>query len=567
MRMTSIGLLAAGAFALGAAAAPGAARAQGATPAQDGAQLMQKHKGGTLRLVSNASEGTIDPQINYTSQFWQVFFVTYDGLVSFEKTSGPDSNKIVADLATEVPKPQDGGKTYVFKLREGVKFSNGKTLTPADVVASFQRLFKVSNPNAGTWYNVIVGADDCLKTPATCTLAGGVVGDAKANTVTFHLTQPDAEFMDKLAVPFGTILPADTPAKDLGTKPAPTTGPYMIASYDPNKLMKLVRNPHFKQWSALAQPEGYADEIDYDYGLSDEAAVTAIQNGHADWMFNQPPTDRLGELGTRYAKQIRIEPLFAFFYVAMNTNLAPFKDVRVRKAVNFAIDRRATVNLAGGPRLAQPTCQVLPPGFPGYQAYCPWTKNPGTTWTAPDQAKAKALMQQAGVAPGTKVTLIVVDRAVDRAVGGYLQSMLNSLGFNAGLKAISPNIQFTYIQNTKNDVQISLTDWYQDYPAASDFLNVLFSCANFHPGSDSSINISGYCNESIDKQMQKALSTAVTDQPGANKMWAKIDREITDDAAIAPLYNPKHLDFISTRLGNYTWSDQFHMVFSKVWVQ
>lgn len=561
MRMRSLGLLAAGALALGAVGTPGAARAQ------DAAALMQKHKGGTLRLVSNASEGTIDPQINYTSQFWQVFFITYDGLVSFEKTSGPDSNKIVADLATEVPKPQDGGKTYVFHLRRGIKFSNGKDVTPDDVVASFERLFKVSNPNAGTWYNVIVGSNACLKTPANCKLPNGVIADDKAYTVTFHLTQPDAEFMDQLAVPFGTILPADTPAKDLGIKAAPTTGPYMIANYDPNKQMKLVRNPHFKQWSALAQPQGYADEIDYSYGLSDEAAVTAIENNQADWMFNQPPTDRLGELGTRYAKQIQIRPLFAFFYVAMNTHLAPFTNENVRKAVNFAVDRRATVNLAGGPRLSQPTCQILPPGFPGYQPYCPWTKNPGKTWTAPDLAKAKQLMQQSGVAPGTKVTLIVVDRAVDRAVGGYLQSMLNSLGFNAGLKAISPNIQFTFIQNTKNDVQISLTDWYQDYPAASDFLNVLFNCANYHPGSDSSINISGLCNEAIDADMAKALSTAVTDQAAANQMWAKIDRQITDAAPVAPLYNPKHLDFISTRLGNYTWSDQFHMVFSKVWVQ
>ncbi|HEX4259532.1 MAG TPA: ABC transporter substrate-binding protein [Acetobacteraceae bacterium] len=547
-------MLAAGALAFGAAAAP---RAQAAAA----------HTGGTLKLVSVASEGTIDPQINYTSMYWQVFFVTYDGLVGFEKTSGPDSNTIVADLATEIPKPQDAGKTYVFTLRRGIKFSNGKTVTPDDVVASFRRLFKVSNPNAGTWYNVIVGADACLKTPATCTLSGGVVADDKANTVTFHLTAPDAEFMDKLAVPFGTILPADTAAKDLGTTPAPTTGPYMISQYDPNRIMKLVRNPYFKQWSAQAQPAGYVDEIDFNYGLSDEAAVTAVENGQADWMFNQPPTDRLGELGTKYAKQIYIRPLFAFYYAAMNANLAPFNNLKVRQAVNFATDRRATVNLYGGPRLAQPTCQILPPGFPGYEPYCPWTKNPGKTWTAPDLAKAKALMQQSGVAPGTKVTLIVIDRAADRAIGGYLQSMLNSLGFAASLKAISPNIQFTYIQNTKNQVQISLTDWYQDYPAPSDFLNVLFSCANFHPGSDSSINISGFCDKGIDAHMQKALSTAVADPEAALGMWAKIDQQVTDQAPVAPLFAPKHLDFVSTRLGNYTWSDQFHMIFSKVWVQ
>ena len=556
MRDRTTAMLAAGALALAAMTAPVASSAA-AGP----------HQGGTLRLVSNASQGTIDPQINYTSAFWQVFFVTYDGLVGFAKANGETSNDVVADLAEAVPKPQGGGKTYVFKLRPGIAFSNGQAVTPGDVVATFRRLFKVSNPNAGTWYNVLVGADACLKTPASCTLDGGVVADDKAGTITFHLTQPDAEFMYKLSVPFAAVLPANTPAQDLGTKPAPGTGPYAIASYDPNRQMRLARNPHFKQWSEEAQPEGYVDEINYSYGLDDEAAVTAVENGQADWMFDDLPADRLGEIGSRYASQVHISPLFAFFYVPMNVNLAPFNNEKVRQAVNFAIDRRAVVNLYGGPRLATVSCQVLPPGFPGYQPYCPYTKNPGTTWTAPDMAKAKQLMQDSGVKPGTQVTLISNDRAVNRAIATYLQSVLHELGFDASVKALSPNIQFTYIQNTNNKVQISLTDWFQDYPAPSDFLNVLFSCANFHPGSDASINVSGFCDKAIDAQMQEALKTAVTDQAAANKMWAKIDQEVTDHAPAATLFTPKHVDFVSKRLGGYTYSDQFHMIFSRVWVQ
>ena len=557
MRERLTATLVAGALALGSTAAPLPAAAQGA-----GA-----HQGGTLRLVSNASAGTIDPQINYESQFWQVYFIVYDGLVGFAKATGEASNDIVADLAETVPKPEDGGKTYTFKLRDGIKFSNGQPVTPGDVVASFQRLFKVSSPNAGSWYNVIVGADACLKTPATCTLDGGVVADDKARTVTFHLTQPDAEFMDKLAVPFGTILPASTPPQDLGTNPPPSTGPYMIASYDPNRQMRIVRNPHFKQWSEEAQPQGYVDEIHYDYGLDDEAAVTAIENGQADFMFNDLPADRLGEVGSKFASQVHISPQLAIFYVAMNVNLAPFDNPKVRQAVNFAIDRRAIVNLHGGPRLGSATCQILPPNFPGYEPYCPWTKNPGKTWTAPDMGRAKQLMQESGIAPGQSVTLISDDVTVNREIATYLQSVLRDLGFNASIKTLSHNIQFVYIQNTNNKVQISLTDWFQDYPAPSDFLYVLLGCDSFHPGSDASINISGFCDKNIDAQMHQALSTAVTDQAAANKMWAKVDQELTDTAALAPLFNPKHADFVSKRLGNYMWSDQFRMIFSKAWVQ
>ncbi len=557
MRQTLTATLATAALGLAITASPFAARAQTADP----------HRGGTMRIVSNASEGTIDPQINYTSQFWQVFFNVYDGLVTFSKTSGEGSNNVVADLAEALPKPENGGKTYVFKLRQGISFSNGDPVTTEDVVASFQRLFKVSNPNAGTWYNVIVGADACLKTPADCTLEGGVVADDQARTVTIHLTQPDSEFMYKLATPFAAILPSSTPDQDLGAKPAPGTGPYMIASYDPNRQMRIVRNPHFKQWSAEAQPDGYVDAIDYDYGLDDEAAVTAVANGQADWMFDDIPADRLGEVGSKYASQVHIEPLFAMYYVAMNTNLPPFNNVKVRQAVNFAVDRRAAVNFYGGPRLAAPTCQVLPPGFPGYQSFCQYTKDPGKSWSAPDMARAKQLMQQSGVKPGEQVTLVTNDRAVNRAIGVYLQSVLKALGFDASVKSLSPNIQFTYIQNTNNKVQISLTDWYQDYPAPSDFLYVLLGCANFHPGSDSSINIAGFCDQATEAHMQQALKTAVADQPAANEMWAKIDKEVMEQAPLAPLFTPKHLDFVSKRLGNYTYSDQLHMIFSKVWVQ
>ncbi len=239
----------------------------------------QAADGGTLKLVSAAAAGTLDPQINYTAQFWQIFYVTNDGLVEFQKKEGAASNVVVADLATELPKPQDGGKTYVFTLRKGIKFSTGKEITPEDVVASFTRLFKISNPNAGSWYNWIVGADACIKTPATCTLAGGVVADDAANTITFHLTQPDSEFFYKLATPFGSILPADTPAKDMGTVPVAATGPYMVTSYDPQKSMIIKRNPYFKEWSAAAQPAGKVDEMDYTFGTKPEDAITAIENG------------------------------------------------------------------------------------------------------------------------------------------------------------------------------------------------------------------------------------------------------------------------------------------------
>jgi peptide/nickel transport system substrate-binding protein len=524
------------------------------------------HRGGTLKLLAKAAGGTLDPQVNYTLEYWQLYQATYDGLLAFKKAGGQDAFTVVPDLAENLPTPTNGGKTWVFKLRTGIKFSNGQPLTVKDVVASFQRIFKVKSPTSGTFYAGIVGATACLAKPATCTLKGGVIGDAKTNTVTINLTAPDSEFKYRLAVPHASILPADAPPTDAGTKPIPGTGAYYFASYDPNKALVMKRNPYFKQWSKDAQPDGYPDEIIQSYGLTVEAQVTAVENGQADWTYENVPADRLNEIGTKYASQVHVEPLTAFWYLPMNVNIPPFNNLKARQAVNFALDRNAAVKIFGGANLATPSCQVLPPGFPGHVDYCPYTKNPGTVWSAPDLAKAKELVKESGTA-GEPVTVYSSDDDVNKAMGVYVQSVLNELGYKASVKPISVNIFFTYVQNTNNKVQINVQQWYQDYPAASDFLYILFGCESFHPGSDSSINFSGFCDKPINNLMHKALALSVTNEPAANVLWAKVDKEVTDQAPMATLFNPKHLDFVSKRVGNFVFSKQFYWLVDQSWVQ
>ena len=524
------------------------------------------HRGGTLKLLAKAAGGTLDPQVNYTLQYWQLYQATYDGLLAFKKAGGSAAFDVVPDLATTVPKPSNGGKTWVFTLRKGIKFSNGQPVTVKDVVASFQRIFKVKSPTSGSFYAGIVGAKACLAKPVTCTLKGGVSANAKANTVTINLIAPDPEFKYKLAVPHASIVPASSPSSDAGTKPIPTTGPYYFASYNPNKQLVMKRNPYYKEWSKDAAPDGYPDQITQSYGLTVEAQITAIENGQYDWTLESPPADRLNEMGTKYASQTHVETLTAFWYAPMNTRIAPFNNLKARQAVNYAIDRNALVKIFGGPKLATPSCQVLPPGFPGHVDYCPYTKNPGKTWSAPDLAKAKQLVKESGTA-GQKVAVVSSDDEVNKATAVYLQSVLNSIGYKASVKPISGNIFFTYAQNTKNKVQINVQQWYQDYPAASDFLHVLFGCESFHPGSDSSINIAGFCDKSINAKMHHALATALTNETAANAEWAKIDKLVTDAAPMATLFTPKHIDFLSKRVGNFVFSKQFYWLVDQSWVQ
>ena len=196
--------------------------------AQTREELMESHRGGTLRLVASAAGGTIDPQINYTAQYWQLFQIVYDGLLTFKKAGGEEGGVVVPDLAEAMPEVSADGLTYVFTLRDGLLFSDGSEVGTDDVVASFQRIFKVSGPTAGTFYNGIVGADACLGEPAACTLEGGIEADEAARTVTFHLVRPDPEFLLKISVPHAVVLPAEAPAADAGVAPMPGTGPYLF---------------------------------------------------------------------------------------------------------------------------------------------------------------------------------------------------------------------------------------------------------------------------------------------------------------------------------------------------
>ncbi|WP_086657020.1 ABC transporter substrate-binding protein [Acetobacter orientalis] len=548
-----------------------AALAQQATPQpQQDTPYQAAHKGGTLRLVASTSGGTLDPQINYSGKYINLFAVVYDGLTTFKKVQGPEGNSVVPDLAENLPTPQDGGLTYIFTLRQGIRFSNGQPVTTADVSASLRRIFKVGSPTAGSFYSAIVGADLCLKTPATCTLKGGVEENPAQRTITIHLVRPDTEFLQKLAFTHAVIVPANTPEHDVGNTPIPSTGPYRLTKYDPNTALSLDRNPFFKEWSAIAQPQGYPDTIEYSFGIPDEAAVTAVENGQYDFMADVIPMDRLGELGNRYTAQTHVRPHAAMYFLPMNVNIPPFNNLKARQAVNYAVSRKAMVIFYGGPGIARPLCGMVPSSLPAATNFCFYTKGASPTasalqWQAPDLAKARQLVQESGTA-GQKVTLITANTSVDMAMGGWVRDMLQNIGYQASIRPISNTLSMTYVQNTANKVQISLTTWSADYPSPSNFLDDLLGCENFHPNSDSSINIPGFCNKQVQNLMDKAKTDTTLTPTQTEDLWRQADRLVMAQSPIAPLIERDTVVLTSARLGNFFYTTVNQLFFSQVWV-
>jgi peptide/nickel transport system substrate-binding protein len=524
------------------------------------------HSGGTFTILANSSFGVADPAQNYTLQEWQLLIDTGDGLTAFAKVGGVPGTKVVPDLATSIPLPTNGGKTYVFHIRHGIKFSNGQTLKPSDFVTTFERQFTVPGPTS--FYSGIVGASAC--STKGCDLSKGVVANDSAYTLTINLTAPDPEIMDQLTLPFAYAVPASTSLKLTGNNVPPGTGPYMWKSYNPNTEAVLVRNPYFHVWSKLAQPAGYPNEIVEKYGLQVSDEVTEVENNEANEVFDgdQIPSDQLSQLNSaKYAGQVHVNTLTADWYFALNTRTAPFNNVQARQAINYAANRTAYVKIAGGPSLAVPACQILPPNFPSYKAYCPYTTGKQTVWSGPNVAKAKALVKSSGTL-GDKVVVDGTNDQVGTALAEQMVSDLDSIGYKATTQLLSTGAQYPFVQNSTNSAKwnVGWSAWYQDYPAPADFLNVLLGCNTIHPNSDASPNIAAYCNKSTQAQINKAETEEATDPSAAAALWTQIDHEDTNAAPWVDLYNPKQIDFLSKDVHGYMWNPQWYILIDQLWL-
>jgi ABC-type transport system substrate-binding protein/DNA-binding SARP family transcriptional activator/streptogramin lyase len=522
------------------------------------------HRGGTLRLALPADDMPFSPdptQFSGLSQ-WQLLSLTSDGLVTYRKIGGLAGADLVPDLATAIPQPTDGGTTYTFRLREGIRYSNGARVQPADIRRGIERTMRSANPYLTTQYEGIVGASACH--PRGCDLRPGIVADREARTVTFHLTRPDPDFLYKLAFSMASAVP---PGKFAG-RALPATGPYMTGAFTSNRWV-LVRNPQFHVWSSDAQPTGFPDRIVLRAAPRNQ--VAALERGAADALL-EPPLENVDELARRYAGQAHIDPSAATFAFVLNTRVAPFDRLAARRALNLAIDRSRIARLTGSSLTAQPTCQVLPPMLPGYRPYCPYTLDPSPSglWTAPDLARAERLVAASGTR-GTKVTLIMMPPpggAPMLRIGRYVVSVLTRLGYRASMKVI-PNASsdLGVLGDSSKRPQIGWFNWLQDYPTPSNFFDVLLSCRSFVPRSPSNLNAAEFCDRQIDAQAARASALRATEPAAAGELWSRIDRELADRAPWVPVYNLRTVTVLGARVGNYKYHPFWNVLLDQLWVR
>jgi ABC-type transport system substrate-binding protein/DNA-binding SARP family transcriptional activator len=513
------------------------------------------HRGGTVTLVTTQRFGSLDPAVYDVASSPQFIGLAYDSLVSFDHGAGADGLRLVPDLALAVPRAVDGGRTYRFQLRPGIRYANGAPLRAADFRRGIERLFGVGSPQRDRFAGLIGGAA-CQAHPRRCDLSQGIVTDERARTVVFRFRAPQPDFLFDLALEgFAAPVPAGVAP---GERP-PGTGPYRIASVGPDTI-RLDRNPYFREWSHAAQPAGNPDALVWRFVSSTRAAVNAVTSGHADWFFGLLPRDRYRRLAIRAPAQLHVSPMFAVDFVPLNTHRAPFDDVRVRRALNDAIDRRRIVRMYGGPEFATATCQPLTPGLPGYRRYCPFGRpSPAGAALRPDLARARKLVRESGTR-GERIELwgSSDESYMPRGLPEYVAGVLRSLGYRVRVQ-IAP--QASISESRRRRLQLSVDgDWLAEYPDPASYLPSFFGCH----GETSN----GYfCAPALDREMARASALRAAHPRRSAALWTAVDHRLTRAAPWVPTVNEREVDLVSRRLHDYAFNPVWGFMPDQSWVR
>lgn len=477
-------------------------------------------QGGTLNGTYASFPDYLDPALSYTAEGWTAMADVYIPLLTYKHANGEEGSEVIPGLAKELPKISNGGKTYTLFLRPGLKYSDGTPVKASDFPFAVERMIQL-NSGGSPFYMTIEGAEKFAETKQGP--IPGIKADDKTGEIVINLEGPRGTFTNELGLMFVAPLPQDTPIEDLSADPPPGTGPYMITKSQPGKGWEYERNPYWAKANGEAMPdlpEGVVDSAKMTVIRNPETQVDDIEQGTYDWMQNPPPSSRYAEVKEKYeGSQFRVEPTISTYYFWMNTTRPPFDDVKVRQAVNYAVDPAALERIYAGQIVG--TQQILPPGMPGYEKFELYPH---------DLEKAKEMIKEANPSD-MDITVWTDTESPNNEAGEYFNEILKELGFDTTLKQINADNYFTVIGNQSTpDLDAGWSDWFQDYPHPNDFFQPLLAGesilstnnGNFAELDDPAVN------QKIRELGEKQLG------PEQEEAYKELDREIMEMAPWAP---------------------------------
>jgi peptide/nickel transport system substrate-binding protein len=477
-------------------------------------------EGGTLRGTYSSFPDYLDPSLAFSLEAATALHDTYFPLLTYAPASGKAGTELIPGLAKALPKIDEGGRRYALQLRPGLKYSDGRPVRASDFRFSIERLFR-ANSLGSTFYTGIVGAERFAQTKK-----GGIAGietDDRSGRIVIHLTEPSGTFSFVLALTFAALLPPDTPAEDQTAHPPPATGPYMITAVKPGRSWEYARNPYWASDNGPAMPQlpdGHVDKISFEVRTNPITQLEEVERGKVDWMKNPPPVDRYPEVKRRFAgTQFTEEPTISLYYFWMNTRQPPFDDVRVRRAVNYAIDPAALERIYAG--TMKRTQQVLPAQMPGYRQFELYPH---------DIERAKRLVERADPSD-RKITVWTNNLPPNDEVGEYYQQVLNEIGFDAKLKTVDGTNYFTVIGNASTpDLDTGWANWFLDYPHPSDYFQPQLASESILPVGNT--NWARFSDPGVDTEIRRLAREQLGPEQEAE--YAALDRRVMEQAPWAP---------------------------------
>jgi ABC-type transport system substrate-binding protein len=511
------------------------------------------HAGGTLRVRAIGPLQSLDPAACCVYPP-ELLAILYDGLTGFERT-GSSTSGLVADLAVALPRPTDGGRTYTFTLRPGLRYSTGAPVRASDFRRAAERVLRARNEGANV-FDHLAGIDGCLP-GEPCDLRDAIVADDGARTVRFRLSAPDPSFLFKLASPGAAPVPHGTPAI-IGPAALPGTGPYRVRQFSPSRTVILDRNPHFREWSPSAQPAGRADRIEF--AFTERPGDGADVLGRADLLLGTASPVAVERLSIEHPGLVHVHAVASLDWFSLNATSPPFDDIRARKALNLAVDRAAAAAVFGGRGSAIPTCQAVPPGLSGHVRYCPYTRTPTPAgrWSEPDLAGARRLVARTRHR-GATVNVWTFDEWPGNALADVMTRALRELGYRPRLRFFGPK------PPPPDQIQAAGAGAILQYPTAALLFEGFLSCHG-QPASGS-VNLGNRCDPRIVEPISSATRLEARAPHRARRLWAAADRRLVDQAVWVPLVNEARTDVTATRLGNYAWSPTVGALVGQMWVR
>jgi peptide/nickel transport system substrate-binding protein len=492
-------------------------------------------EGGILNGTYGSFPDYMDPALSYTAEGWTAMGEVYIPLLTYKHAEGQEGSEVEPGLAKEMPKITNGEKTYTLFLRPGLKYSNGKPVKASDFTYAVERNIKLNSGGSVFYTAAIAGAEKFAETKT-----GGISGiktNDKTGEIKIELAKPRGTFTNELALMFVAPVPQDTPIEDLSANPPPGTGPYMITKSQPGQGWEYKRNPYWEKANSKAMPDyptGHVDGAKITVVRNKDTQVNDIEQGKFDWMQNPPPANRYAEVKQKYeGTQFRVEPTISTYYFWMNTTKAPFNDLKVRQAINYAVDPAALERIYSGQ--IKGTQQILPPGMPGYKKF---------ELYPPSMSKAKQMIKEANPSD-MNITVWTDNESPNKEAGEYYDSVLKELGFNTTLKIINADNYFTVIGNQSTpDLDTGWSDWFEDYPHPNDFFQPLLSGESIlqtNNGNFANIDEPAF-NAEISKLGEEQLG------PEQEAKYAELDKKYMEQAPWAP-YGTRTLNtFVSSAI-------------------